>query len=291
MISDRQCLGRSRIGELLASAASRLGAAGIEGARHEALLLLAHVTGATTAELLAHPERDVAEVDRERFGALVRRRAAREPLAYVVGYREFYGLRIAVDRRVLVPRPETEVLVEEALRVLGGMRQRGILTPSVVDVGTGSGAIACAVAVQVGDARIVGVDCSAEALRVADANRCALGLAGRVRLVRGDLLEWLRGPVDLVVTNLPYLQSALIPTLMPEVAGFEPRMALDGGPDGTKLMRRMLVQVPRLVRPGGIVLVELDPDQVDPLRELAPGICHVIRDLAGHARVLRIDLE
>ena len=273
---------------LLADAARRLLDAGVEQPGREAQLLLGHALGATSADLLAHPDRPVAEDDVARLAQLVARRCAREPFAYLVGQREFYGRSFLVDRRVLVPRPETEILVEEALAVLGA---RQADRPLVVDVGTGSGAIACTLALHAAAARVVGVDRSPEALTVAAANRRRLGLADRVWLVRGDLLEWLRAPADLIVANLPYLPSGRIPRLQPEVARFEPRLALDGGPDGTDLVRRLLLAARDLVRPGGTLLLELDPEQIPTIAGLATwGMTRVIPDLAGLDRVLRVDV-
>jgi release factor glutamine methyltransferase len=275
----------------MANAAASLRAAGIEAPRAEALLLLGHALNATKAELLAHPERSVGRDDAERFEQLVDRRARREPYAYIVGRREFYGREFVVDRRVLVPRPETELLVEQALAVVAERRARDVGRPLVVDVGTGSGAIACSVALGAPELRVVGVDASAGALAVADVNRRRLGLADRVRLVRGSLLEWLGTPADLVVANLPYLPSARLATLGAEVARFEPRPALDGGPDGTDLIRRLVRQAPGRVRPGGTLLLELDPDQVEPIRRIIRDArTAVLEDLAGLPRVLRVDL-
>ena len=276
-------------GALVDAAAHRLSESGVESPRSEARLLLAHVLDVGRTELLAHPERPVDRSARDRFDALVERRAAREPFAYLVGYREFYGLRLAVDRRVLVPRPETELLVEQALAVLDRL---GRDAPLVVDVGTGSGAIACAVAAQAPRARVVAVDRDADALAVADANRRALGLADRVQPVRGDLLGWLRTPADLVLANLPYVPSGRIPTLMQEVSRFEPHGALDGGSDGTEPIRRLLAEARHLTRPGGSILLEIDSEQAEPLRQAAPwATATVLGDLAGLPRLLRLDVR
>jgi release factor glutamine methyltransferase len=240
--------------------------------------------------VLAHPERTLTGTEVERLAALVRRRARREPFAQIVGRREFYGLNLAIDRRVLTPRPETELLVEEGLRIVEEMQARGVGGLLVVDVGTGSGAIALAVATHAPAARVIGVDVSGEALEVARTNHAALDLTSHVNFVRADLLGWLRRPVDLVLANLPYLPTERIPDLMPEVARYEPRAALDGGADGLDLVRRLLGEVACLVRPGGSILLELDPEQVEPARALLPAWAGtVLADLAGDARVLRLD--
>jgi release factor glutamine methyltransferase len=246
------------------------------------------VLGVTDADLLGHSDRHVPpEIARE-YEELVTRRASREPFAYVVGEREFYGRRFVVDNRVLVPRPETETLVEVALEAI---RETAGPSPLVVDVGTGSGAIACTLALEAPDCLVVGSDVSADALAVAARNRARLGLDGRLGLVRGGLLDWLGEPADLVVANLPYLTTARVPTLMPEVSRWEPRLALDGGADGTDLIRRLLSDTLRVVRPGGSILLELDPEQIEPVRSLLPcASSRVIRDLAGLDRVLRLDV-
>jgi release factor glutamine methyltransferase len=275
---------------LLLSAASRLRRAGIGDGQAEALLLLSHAAAAPKTALLAHPESRLGAADVERFKELVARRALREPFAYIVGQREFYGRTFAVDRRVLVPRPETELLVEEALAVIArsGATSRSPLL--VADVGTGSGAIACTLALEASRIKLVACDTSAEALAVAALNRERYGLDERVSLVRGDLLSWTRGPVDVVVANLPYVPSGRLSDPQPEVS-FEPRLALDGGPDGTDSARRLLRKAPRLLRAGGTVLLELDPPQIERLQNACPGAtASVIHDLAGLPRVLRLDL-
>jgi len=278
----------STVAGLIQDAAAALDRAEVEGARSEARRLLAHVLGETESALLAHGERQVPDDLTEQFQALVERRANREPFAYLVGERELYGRRFVVDRRVLVPRPETETLIEAALAVCPS-RAGG--RPLVVDVGTGSGAIGCTLALERPDWRVVASDVSADALAVAAINRQRLGLDGRVGLVRGSLLDWLGEPADIVMANLPYIPSHRVPELMPEVSRWEPTLALDGGLDGAELMRRLLMDAPRTVKPGGTILLELDPGQPDALREIVPGCrCQVFADLAGLDRVLRIDL-
>ena len=232
----------------------------------------------------------IPTVQAEHVRHAVGRRAAHEPFAYVVGSRELYGRPFAVDRRVLVPRPETETLVEEALAVLRD-RASAVAAPLVVDVGTGSGAIACTIALEVASAAVVACDVSADALAVAALNRDRLGLRDRLPLVQGSLLAWLRPSADLIVANLPYIPSARVPTLMPEVANWEPHLALDGGPDGLDLIRALLADATRVVKPGGTILLEMDPEQIEPARALLPsGQSRVIRDLAGLDRVLRLDI-
>jgi release factor glutamine methyltransferase len=191
-----------------------------------------------------------------------------------------------------VPRPETETLIEEALRVLaaqGSTASDG--RPLVVDVGTGSGAIACTLALEAPHATVVACDVSHDALDVAAANRARLDAASNLALVRGSLLSWLGRPADLVLANLPYLPTGRIPVLMPDVRDWEPHLALDGGSDGLDLVARLLADAARTVRPGGTILLELDPEQVEPARALLPHAkFQVIQDLAGLDRILRLDL-
>jgi release factor glutamine methyltransferase len=164
-------------------------------------------------------------------------------------------------------------------------------SPLVVDVGTGSGGIACTLALEAPHCRVIGSEPSADALAVASINRRRHGLDGRLALVQGSLLDWLGGPADVVVANLPYLPTSRIPALMPEVSDREPRLALDGGDDGTDLIRRLLADAPRIVRPGGTVLLELDPEQLGSVRAMLPAAsATAMRDLAGLERVLRLDL-
>ena len=161
----------------------------------------------------------------------------------------------------------------------------------VGNVGTGSGALGCTLALEASEALVVACDVSADALAVAAENRRRLGLSGRLGLVRGSLLSWLGRPADLVAANLPYIPSGTIPTLMPEVRDWEPRLALDGGADGLELVRLLLADAHRVVRPGGTFLLELDPEQMAPAAALLPDAAsRVIPDLAGLDRVLRLDL-
>jgi release factor glutamine methyltransferase len=279
---------------LLYDAAVLLIGAGVEGARAEARWLLARTLGLSESALLVRGGEPVERAAAGRYRAAVQRRAAREPFAYVVGEREFYGRTFLVDRRVLVPRPETETLIEEALRVLA---KCGVANPLVVDVGTGSGAIACTVALEAPQARVLACDVSSDALAVARANRTRLGLDGesladrRLRLVHGSLLSWLGRPADLVLANLPYLPSSRVPGLMPEVRDWEPHLALDGGTDGLDLVAHLLADADRTVRPGGTILLELDPEQMASACALLPhAAARVIPDLAGLGRVLRLDV-
>jgi release factor glutamine methyltransferase len=206
---------------------------------------------------------------------LVERRAAHEPVQHILGFEEFRGLRIAVTPDVLIPRPETEGLVERALELLGD--RPGAL---VADIGTGSGAIACALAAARPDLEVLAVDQSLGALAVASDNVRGLGLASRVRLLAGDLfgpLASLSGSLDMVVANPPYCPSGVIPTLPVEVGRFEPRLALDGGPDGMRILRRIIAEAPGFLRPRAWLVMEIGEEQAGPLASLmaAEGFSHI----------------
>ena len=278
------------IAEALRRGAAGLRMAGIEDAELEAEVLLRHALGLSRAHFLVRLQDELHPDDERRFRDLLQRRRAHVPTAYLTGHREFYSLDLVVAPGVLIPRPETEHVVEEALRIgheLLTQQERVTL----VDVGTGSGAIALAVARHLPALRVLAVDCSPAALAVADLNARRLRLAGRVTFLQGDLLAPVHEPVDIVAANLPYIPSHVIPTLQPEVRDHEPRQALDGGPDGLRVIDRLLGQVPAHLRDGhGTVILEIGFDQAEPLRALVaerlPGADLTFRrDLAGIERV------
>ncbi len=266
----------------------RLAAAGIDEPRLDAELLLAHVLGAGRAELYAHPERCLAPEEEEAWQQALARREQREPLAYITGSRGFYGLELAVDRRVLVPRPETEMIVE---RVVAFAAVHPVQV--VCDVGTGSGALALAIAQSLPGVRVVATDVSREALQVAAENRRRLGLEGRVELVESDLLAGVHGAVDVLVANLPYLRTEEYLGAMPEVSQYEPRLALDGGPDGLALLERLLAQAAALAPQPTLLLLEIGAEQGPEAVELARAHfterpVALRRDLAGLDRVVEV---
>ena len=226
---------------------------GVASARLDAEVLLAQVLGVSRLELYTRLDEPLVTAEIDAYRQALRRRARREPVAYITGVREFYGLALRVGPGVLVPRPPTEFLVEQGLQALAGAGS-GL----AVDVGTGCGAVALALASRHPAARVVGVDRSSAALRYAVDNGRLLGLAGRVRWVLADGLDALAGAsVDLVVSNPPYIPSGQWSTLAPEITGYEPREALDGGPDGLDVARRILTSAARVLRPGGCLLMEL----------------------------------
>lgn len=257
----------SSVDVAIQQAVEQLQAAGCESPRLDAELLLAHVLGEERARLLAHPERALTAAEWERFAALLARRRVREPLAYILGHREFYGFDFVVDQRVLIPRPETELLVEQTLDWVQARWRGNALT--VADVGTGSGCVAVALAVHLPQALIYALDASAGALEVAAANVARHGVEGQVRLLLGNLLEPLPERVGVIVANLPYVRSDELATLEPEVRDYEPRAALDGGPDGLGPMRRLLAQAPTHLRLGGAIFLEIGAGQGKAASELA----------------------
>jgi release factor glutamine methyltransferase len=271
----------------LEAATDGLRAVGIEDPRLDAEVLLAAATGIERATLAADPRTEVAPAAARLFGEMVRRRLRREPVAYIVGRKGFRNLELAVDRRVLVPRPETELLVELALE----------LAPRrLLDVGTGSGAIALAVADELPACEITATDTSAPALEVARANAERLGLAERVRFLEGSLPA--AGGFDLVVANLPYVAAGDWASLQPEVREWEPPEALLAGPDGLDAIRALLADCVRRLSPRGIqatnaigaLALELGEEQAPAVAELMREAdfaeIETRRDLAGIERVV-----
>ncbi|HMO56555.1 MAG TPA: peptide chain release factor N(5)-glutamine methyltransferase [Roseiflexaceae bacterium] len=258
-------------------------------ARLDAELLLAHALGWSRARLLAERNAPLPDPAVAQFHALVTRRLDLEPVAYLIGEREFYGLRFAVDRRVLVLRPETELLIDLALA--WAATHPGAL--QIADIGTGSGCIAVALATHLPQAHISAVDVSCDALDVARANVSAHHLEQRITLIHGDLLEPLAAPIRLIVSNPPY-------TIMAEnevgVNRHEPAQALDGGADGLVIYRRLLAQAPAVLAADGAVLLEIDARQGDAVHKIAAeafpqAAIAVHRDLAGHDRVVTVQLS
>ena len=264
--------------------------AGIPEARLEAEVLVMNVMRMPRQSIFAEQETEVSAQQQEALDSLLVRRFRREPLAYILGMREFYGINVFLTPSVLIPRPETEGLVEHALFMsLMGTESREL---TIADVGTGSGAIAINLAIHLPAARIFAVDVSDEVLDVAAYNIRSHGVEDRVTLGIGDLLDAVPEPVDLIVANLPYIPSNRIPTLQPEVQQ-EPVVALDGGSDGLDLIRRLLIQAEDKLRPNGIILLEMDPEQIPIVQTLVKhhfprGSTSVETDLAGMDRILTI---
>jgi len=272
--------------DILNTSAEWLGKKGVENPRFETELLLAHALDLKRMELYLNFDRPLSDDELSAVRELVKRRGAREPFAYIVGSRGFHAVDLQVGEGVLVPRPDTEALVEAALEWIG--------TPEapifLADIGTGSGAIALAMATALPLARVYAVDLHEQPLATTKANVQALGLSDRVAVLRGHLLDPIPAarPIDWVLSNPPYIPSADIDRLMPEVAEWEPRAALDGGPDGLDIYRELIPAAAQRARCG--VLVEVGFDQAPAVKQLMEqaGLVDVRtwKDLGGHHRVV-----
>jgi len=331
-----------KIRSLLQSARRKLTQAGCDTPALDAELLAAHLLGVDRARLLMEAEKTLSASQQEEFRQLIARRGRREPLPYILGEWEFFGLTLEVSPAVLIPRPETETLVEVCLSHLSPLTSplatpgRGTLLG--VEVGCGSGAISIALAHHTPNLRIIATDTSQAALAVARRNCLRHNLAdatlrssdtslrstSHITLLHGDLLEplavvgrglpasGLRSPsqgevgcpppapagrglcsppqeVDFIVANLPYIPTAQIASLPPEVRDWEPRQAIDGGPDGLSIIRRLIEDAPRWLRKGGFLALEISPEQADEIKRLLSAEnfrqCEVVPDLSGRARV------
>ena len=261
----------------------------------EAELLVRHATGLDRAGIFARSRDLLTPAEYHDLRRLMLRRMQREPLPYILGEWEFLGLSFRVTPAVMIPRPETETLVKEALTWRERRVEEDAGAISVVDVGTGSGCIAISLASRLVHDQFLAVDVSTDALAVAAENADRHGIAGRVRLLESDLLSAVTGPVDLIVANLPYIPDAEVPSLQPEVRDFEPQIALGGGADGLALIRRLLRQARTALTPRSAIMLEINPPQSatlpDEARAMFPGAAvRVVRDLAGMDRVVVIDL-
>lgn len=292
------------VDELLRSGVGRLRASGSESPRLDAELLLARSIGLDRTGIVAHPEAPVGLDAAETYEAAIRRRETGEPVAYIRGFKEFLGLAFATDRRALIPRPETEVLVEIAeaavvRRLAGALRPLDGPPLRVADVGTGSGTIAVALAValrkrkMLDEVRIVATDLDPDALQLARENAVGHGVADRLEFVVADLLPADADPFDVLAANLPYIPSDAV-DLLPIAASFEPRGALDGGSDGLCLIRALLDRLATVLRPDGSAVLEIGSDQAARVADAVAGrmpswVCEVLPDLAGLPRVARIE--
>lgn len=282
------------VGTLLAEAEARLKEAAIEQPSLEAAWLLEHVLGLSPLRLRVEPERPLSTVEWADVQALVARRVRHEPLQYLLGTQEFCGREFRVTPSVLIPRPESALLVEETVRRCDAKR-----TTAVVDVGTGSGCLAVSVAAALPNARILAIDLSSEALAVARANMAQHGVESRIECVCGDLLDPLVGrmpahQVDVILSNPPYIAEIDWMALQPEVRCFEPRVALAGGRDGMDLHRRLLQQAPAYLKPGGVLLMEVGLGQAASVCRLAEAdgwfrTDGVLRDDGGIDRVVCLE--
>jgi release factor glutamine methyltransferase len=274
------------IASCLSAAEAQLAGRRVANPRLDAEVLLAHVLGVERVRLLLDRALPLGDRARARFARLVRRRAGREPLQQILGRQEFYSRAFSVDASVLVPRAETEVLVDEALRVAAP-----IPSPRILEVGSGSGAIAVTLALELPRAQVVATELSRAALRVARENAERFAVAQRIEFLHGDLLAPCAGRrFDLVVSNPPYVPSGEIDGLEPEVRDHEPRVALDGGRDGCDAYRRLAASVGEALEPQAAAIVEIGRGQRAAVAAIFAaeefGVAAVRRDLAGIERVL-----
>ena len=289
--------------DLVAAATERLQAAGSPTPRLDSELLVAHAFGRDRTWLLAHPDAALEEGPAAALSGWLERRAEGEPVAYIRGFKEWLSQRIFTDRRALIPRPETELLAEAAIEEIAARLVRDAEPISAWEVATGSGAITRALAVRfrtsltLGRIRLAASDVSAEAVELASENLAAAGVDGLVALGCGDLLDppVLPAPLepDVVIANLPYLTTEEAASGEGSLR-FEPRAALDGGPDGLAVIRRLLEQLPDRLAAGGVALLEIGAGQADAVRELVSALpmdadMGTLPDLAGIERVVRID--
>jgi len=274
------------IGDLVAEATATLAVAGIEAPQREARLLLAALLDLSPASIFGYPERPVAADRAAAFRTVIARRAAHEPVSRILGRREFWSLPFRLGPATLDPRPDSETLVQAALDLIGD-RSAPL---RLVDFGTGSGCLLLALLSELPAAWGVGIDRSIEAAGIAAANAQALGLADRVRFAVGSWGEALAGPIDLIVSNPPYIPAGDIAGLAVEVRAFDPHLALDGGADGLDAYRALAPDLHRLLAHNGHAVLEIGQGQADPVTGILDGAGLVVtarcRDLAGIDRVL-----
>jgi release factor glutamine methyltransferase len=272
-VSLKTALGRAR--DILAGS-------GIKDAPLEAELLLKHALKISRARLYTELERQLTPQEEQNFWKLVERRCSGEPTAYITKSREFYGLDFYVDPRVLIPRPESELLVEAALKLA-----KDHSPATIADIGTGCGAIAVSLALELPQAKIYATDISAPALEVANVNCRRHGVADRIHLLQGDMLEPLPEPVELIVANLPYVKQSELNS------HFEPRLALDGGAEGTERIGRLCRQADAKLKSGGFLLLEIGQGQKEAVTSFLhnpfpEGEIEVTTDLSGIERVISL---
>ncbi len=265
-----------------------LAEAGSEEAILEAELLLAHALNTDRTHLYQRLRDELTPQAESAFDALLQRRIAHEPSAYILGHKEFYGLEFEVTPDAIIPRPETETLVE---LVLDWARSASAVEMRIADIGVGCGAIAVALAANLSEAEIIATDVSPRALALARRNAERHTVADRIRFLEGDMLEPLEAPVDVIVANLPYVRSGDFEAAPPQINEQEPRLGLDGGLDGLRLIERLLRDAPPHLKPGGALFAEISEQQGEAARTLAAAAfpqarIEVKRDLSGLDRVL-----
>ncbi|HLF82659.1 MAG TPA: peptide chain release factor N(5)-glutamine methyltransferase [Blastocatellia bacterium] len=280
------------IAQAITEGTARLHAAGIDQDRRTAGLLLCHVMGIDRTHLLTRSKEQIDEAQYREYLALIERRAAGEPLQYLTGHQEFYGLDFIVTPDVLIPRPETEFLIERIMKLVAEPKKD---SPLIVDVGTGSGCIAVTLAKELPSARLIATDASSAALKVARKNAERHGVHDRIEFLEGDLLaplaeRRLEGAVDILASNPPYVNEDGRQLLQREVRDWEPHEALFGGTDGLNFYRRLLAESPQILKSEGHVVLEIGFSQVESISEMVKGsalrLLDITRDLNGIPRTL-----
>jgi len=280
--------------EALQSATQVLLREGIDDASAEAELLLGHVLRMSKTQLYTQPEKALTSTEISQLWSLIQRRLNREPAAYILGHCEFYGIELYIDCHTFIPRPETELLVEQAVELVHSISRPGKRI-TIADVGTGCGAIAISLALALPQAKIYATEISASALQVADMNCRRHAVSRQVKLLQGNLLEPLPQPVDVIVANLPYIRDCEFKDLSPEIINFEPTTALAGGEDGLGKIQQLLEEMPEKLNYGGCFLLEIGKDQGREVTSLiksyfAQAGIELIPDLGGIERVLKVEL-
>ena len=270
------------VGSALNSATQRLKEAENDTAFLDAQVILAHVLGVERPWLFAHAEIALEQRQDDDFTEMIARRVDHEPVAYLVGHKEFYGLDLVVDKRVLIPRPETEMLVDEVLSEIEARCANGAERVRVADVGTGSGAIALAIAVNDAHAAIEAVDVSRKALAVARSNVQRHDSRNQVTLRHGNLLDPVSEPVDILVANLPYISRSEYATLEPTVRAYEPRLALESGDEGLDAIAQLLRQANSHLAENATIYLEIGREQALAVFRLAQNVLPRMRDIALH---------
>lgn len=282
------------ISEAITEGAARLEHSEVAEARRTAGVLLCHLLGIERTQLLTRSDESISEAHCEFFLRLVQRRAAGEPLQYITGHQEFYGLDFIVTPDVLIPRPETEFLVERVLKLIEESKQA---SPVIVDIGTGSGCIAVSVAVHARNARVLATDLSRSSLDIAMKNAAKHGVRDRIEFLTGDLLTALAGrdlknEIDILASNPPYVNAASAQELPVEVRDWEPHAALLGGPEGLDFYRRLFEDAAEYLKPEGFMVIEIGYDQFDAIEKLGAvyswEIVEVTNDLQGIPRTLTL---
>lgn len=282
------------ISEAIAKGARQLQSSGVDEARRTAGVLLCHRLGIDRTHLLTKAEQEIDELDYQAYLRLIERRTAGEPLQYITGHQEFYGLDFIVTQAVLIPRPETEFLIEQVIKLT---RESHLSAPLIADIGTGSGCIAVTIAVSIPNAKVLATDVSSAALEVAQKNAERHGAGQRIEFLEGDLLKPLahRGlelSIDILASNPPYIEEGIPDLIQREVHDWEPHTALFGGTDGLNFYRRLFVDALKYVKPGGYLVCEIGYSQLDAISHMIAGpsweLTEVTNDLQCIPRTLTV---